>query len=83
VPFIVVAQQYLGYSQTDQLRVADRRRATHPTAGRNGPVRRDDVVIQLHVECDQKGVQVGVHAASMVGVGLATLIMDTLPVQIT
>jgi hypothetical protein len=46
-------------------------------------VRRDDVVVQLHVQCDQEGVQVGVHAAATVGVGLATLIMDTLPVQVT
>jgi hypothetical protein len=32
VPFVVVAQQYPGYRQTDQLRVGDRWRPTHPAA---------------------------------------------------
>jgi hypothetical protein len=29
----------------------------------------EDAIVELHVQCDQKSVQVGVHSASMVDVG--------------
>jgi hypothetical protein len=35
-------------------------------------------VVDLDVQCDHEGVQVGVHRASRLDVGLATPIMDTL-----
>jgi hypothetical protein len=35
-------------------------------------------LVDLDVQCDHEGVQVGVHAASMVDVALATPIMGTL-----
>jgi hypothetical protein len=33
-------------------------------------------VIDLHVQCDDKGVQVGVHLTSMVELGITTRITD-------
>jgi hypothetical protein len=62
-PLVVVAQQHLSHGQAHQLSVGD-----HHGAARPPPpawlVCRDDPVVQLHVQCDEKSVQIGVHAAS-------------------
>jgi len=64
VALVVVAQQHLGDRQADQLGVGHNRRtaraaAVCPTGG-------DDPVNQFHIECDEKGVQVGDHQGSRV-----------------
>src|SRR5829696_3892523 len=78
---VVVTQQHLRHRQTHQLGVGEHRRTPRPTPA--CPLGRDDPILQLYVECDQKGVQVGVHSASTVDVGVETPIMDTLRHKIT
>jgi hypothetical protein len=60
VVFVVVAQQHLGHGQADQFGVGDLGGPTGPTALVTRSCR-NDAVGQLHVECDEKSVQVGDH----------------------
>jgi hypothetical protein len=54
-----VAQQHLGDGQADQLGVGHLQWTTWAAAAE--PKGRDDPVGEFHVQCDQKGVQVGDH----------------------
>jgi hypothetical protein len=58
--FIVVTQQHLRHSQTHQLRISHPRRAAWPTTT-NMPARGNDPISKLHVQCNQKGVEICVH----------------------
>ena len=64
VVFVVVAQQHLGHGQTDQLGVGHHRWTARAAAA--CPMGGDDPVNQFHIECDEKGVQVGDHEGSRV-----------------
>jgi hypothetical protein len=59
VALVVVAQQHLGDGQADQLGVGHLQWTTWAAAAE--PKGRDDPVGEFHVQCDQKGVQVGDH----------------------
>jgi hypothetical protein len=64
VAFVVVAQQHLSDGQADQLGIGHlqgttRAAATLAACG-------DDPVGEFHIQCDEKGVQVGDHEASTV-----------------
>lgn len=58
-------QEHLGHRQGDELGVGDEgRTSASAPAGQE--------IVDAHVKCDDEGVEVGVHEASMVDVALAT-----------
>jgi hypothetical protein len=60
--FGIASEQDLGHGDTDQLGVAQ-----HPvgTASAGAVGRSQDMVVQMNVECGQKGVQVCLHTLIM------------------
>jgi hypothetical protein len=58
-------QQHLGDRDRDELGIADPRWRPRPTAG-------GQEVIHQHINCREKGVEVGAHEASWVDVAIAT-----------
>jgi hypothetical protein len=70
-PLGVTAQQDLGHGQADQLRVGQLGWAAGAFAGA-------EQVVDGDVECNHEGVEIGVHAASMVDVASATPTLGTL-----
>jgi hypothetical protein len=58
-------QEHLGDRERNELGVADLRRGAHTS-----PFRQE--VIHQHVNCREKGVEVGAHEASKVDVAVAT-----------
>jgi hypothetical protein len=67
-PVIGDPQEHLRDRERDELAVSDLRRAARPRARRQS----EQEVIDAHVKSDDEGVEVGVHAASMVDVAIAT-----------
>jgi hypothetical protein len=49
-------EQYLGNRETDQFSVAEAFRSAGPS-----PFGRDDMVIEEHIQCCQKGIEVSLH----------------------
>jgi hypothetical protein len=62
------AQEHLRDGERDQLAVADLRR----TSGAGARRQREEEVIDAHIKSDDEGVEVGVHAASVVDLAIAT-----------
>ena len=71
LPIVGQPEQHLADRQGDQLGVGDPRRMSRARPGRKE-------VVDLHVKCSRKGVEVGVHAASMVDVAETTPPFDAL-----
>jgi hypothetical protein len=76
-PLGVAAEQHLGHGQTDQLGVAELGPAAWTAAWA-------EQVIDHDVECDDEGVEVGVHEASLeVDVASATPTLGALALLVT
>jgi hypothetical protein len=76
-PLGVAAEQHLGDRQADQLGVTELGPATRPDP-------RAEQVIDHDVECDDEGVEVGVHEASLeVDVAFATPTLGALVSVVT
>jgi hypothetical protein len=71
-PLVRAIEKHLRHSQRDHRRVIDPRRTP-----RTGTLREE--IISKHIKCDEQGVEVGRHAASLVGVASATPDFDAQP----
>src|SRR5215211_2349125 len=67
-PIVGNAQEHLRDRERDELAIGDLRRS--PGAGARRKPQQE--VVDPHVKCDDEGVKVGEHAASMVDVAIAT-----------
>lgn len=71
-PLRGAVEEDLGNSERKNAGVVDPRLAARPA-----PLRQE--IVGEHIKCDQQSVEVGRHAASLVGVALATPDFDTRP----
>ena len=71
-PLVRAIEKDLRDRQRDDRRVIDPRRAS-----RAGTLREE--IVSKHIKCDEQGVEVGRHAASLVGVASATPDFDAQP----